>query len=74
MFTRNRLKDIQERIEKLHDLGFYLVFKYVNTSDNPADLITKGITLDKFRSELQFWLTGAECLIGEDINWFPPVI
>ena len=26
-----------------HDLGFDLVFKYVNTSDNPADLITRGI-------------------------------
>ena len=49
------------------------MFKYVNTSDNPVDLITRGITLDKFRSELQFWLTGPEWLIGENINW-PPVI
>ena len=71
LFTRNRLKDIRERIGKLHDLGFDLVFKFVSTSDNPADLITRGITLDKFRSELQFWLTGPEWLIGEDINCLP---
>ena len=51
-FTRNRLKDIRERIGKLHDLGFDLMFKYVNTTDNPVDLITRRITLDKFRSEL----------------------
>ena len=54
LFTRNHFKDIRERIGKLHDLEFDLVFKYVNTSDNPADLITRGITLNKFRTELQF--------------------
>ena len=59
------------RIGKLHDLGFDLVFKYVNTSDNLADLIRRGITLNKFWSELQSWLIGHEWLIGEDINWSP---
>ncbi len=54
------------------NLGFDLVFKYVNTSDNPVDLITRGIPLDKFRSELQVWLTGPERLTGEDINCTHP--
>ena len=69
LFTWNHLKDIREKIGKLHDLGFDLMFKYVNTSDYLADLITRGITLGKFRSELQFWLTGPEWLIGENITW-----
>lgn len=54
LFTRNRLKDIRERIRNLTDLGFEVLSKYVNTLDNPVYLITRGLTLDKFKSELQF--------------------
>lgn len=54
LFTRNRLKDIRERIRNLTDLRFEVLSKYVNTLDNPVYLITRGLTLDKFKSELQF--------------------
>ena len=39
IFTRNRFKGIRERVEKLIALVYDLTFKYVRTTDNPADLI-----------------------------------
>ena len=69
IFTRNRLKDICERIGNLIALGYDLTFKYIRTTDNPADLITRGITLERFRASLKFWLTGPEWLTGKEICW-----
>ena len=29
-------------------------FKYVPTSDNPGDLLTRGLSLSKFKNQLEF--------------------
>ena len=60
IFTRNRLKDIRERVGKLIALEYDLTFNYICTTDNPADLITQGITLYRFKANLEFRLTGEE--------------
>ena len=39
--------DIHKEITKLNK-SIHVKFNYVNTNDNPADLITRGVSLDKF--------------------------
>ena len=41
------LKDIQKEIAKLSKGGIHVKFNYVNTNDNPTDLITRSVSLDK---------------------------
>ena len=69
VFVKNRLKDILEEIDKLRERGIYMKFKYVNTKDNPADLITRGMSLDEFETHFLFWLYGPSWLVCEALQW-----
>lgn len=69
VFVGNRLKDIHAGIAKLRNGGVHVSFKYVNTNDNPADLITRGVSIDKFETQLLFWIHGPSWLEGEAIQW-----
>ena len=44
-------------------------FNYVNTKDNPTDLIARGVSLDKFKAQFLFWLYGPSWLVGEALQW-----
>lgn len=44
-------------------------FKYMNTSENPADVIIRGISLEKFKAQFDFWVSGPSWLSGNQINW-----
>ena len=46
-----------------------IVFKYVPTDQNPADLLTRGLSLNKFKDLLQFWTYGSEWLKTADSDW-----
>ena len=49
IFAGNRVKDIngiKNQIEKNSDIR--IKYKHVHTTDNPADLISRGITVAKF--------------------------
>ena len=48
------LKDIHKEITKLSKGGIYVKFNSVNINDNLADLITKGVSLDKFGARFLF--------------------
>ena len=50
------LGDIHKEIARLSKGGIHVNFYYVNTNDNPADLITRGESLDKFKAQYLFWL------------------
>ena len=41
---------------------------YVNTYDNPADLIKRGVSLNKFRVQFLFSLHDPSWLIGEALQ------
>ena len=41
----------------------------VNTNDNPADLITRGVSLNKFKAQFLFWLHGPSWLVSEALQW-----
>ena len=69
VFVSNRLKDINVlKEEVLSRLGVSVVYKYVPTDNNPADLITRGLTLKKFRDNMQFWIRGPSWL-SMDPSW-----
>ena len=46
-FVKNRLKDIKVMVKEIKDeFNLNILFKYINTKDNPADLLTRGVTRD----------------------------
>ena len=64
LFTRNRLKDIQEmRKQLLKEFTVDIKFRYVPSADKPDDLLTWGITLEKFQQMLDYWTYGPTWLI-----------
>ena len=69
-FAKNRLKDIQLMIREIKDkYKLDILFKYINTKDNPADLLTRGVTLSKFKTDMEKWLHGPQWLSGEWVEW-----
>ena len=70
VFAKNRLKDIlfmTDEIKKKFSCD--ICFKYVPTDQNPADLLTRGVTVSKFKSELPRWCHGPSWLQGASPNW-----
>ena len=53
--------------KKEHDITIQL--KYVPTSDNPADLLTHGLSFETFCKNQEFWLKGPEWVQGSVILW-----
>ena len=39
------------------------------TSENPGDLLTRGLTLDKFRERLDFWIHGPTWMRSPSVVW-----
>ena len=69
-FAKNRLKDISMMTQELKvKYNLDIVFKYVPTDQNPADLLTRGLSLNKFKDLLQFWTYGTEWLKTADSDW-----
>ena len=69
-FVRNRLKDIKEMIEELKkNASLSVKLKYVPTDQNPADLLTRGVTFEKFQQSLRRWTLGPEWLSKNPIEW-----
>ena len=58
IFIKNRLKDALRMNRKLESqYGLKPLFKYVVTTQNPADMI-RGLTLKRFLSNFEFWCAG----------------
>ena len=59
IFIKNRVKDImsmKSELEVKHKLK--ISFSYVQTSENPADLCTRGISTREFKSKFPYWMKG----------------
>ena len=70
VFVNNRLKDIKSYEKQIFDAyNIRINFKYVPTNCNPADLLTRGLTLDKFKQNLNFWLHGPNFINQENVQW-----
>lgn len=71
VFASNRIADIlcyQETLLKEHNIK--CEFRYVPTALNPADLLTRGISIREFESKFSFWTTGPS-FIREGLNNWP---
>ena len=70
VFVNNRLKDIKAFEKQIFELyNVKINYKYVPTNSNPADLLTRGLTLDKFKQNLRFWLHGPSFINQEYVQW-----
>ena len=69
-FAKNRLKDIHQMLKVIQEKdGIQINFKYIPTESNPADLVTRGLTFNKFQQRLDFWLTGPAFLTSNPVIW-----
>lgn len=50
-------------------IGLIHSFWYVLTTENPADLITRGLTLERFKTCIQFWCHGSDWLCSGITLW-----
>ena len=69
-FIRNRILEVdslQNELTKVSKLPIH--YHYVNMKENPADLITRGLTYNKYFSKTQFWLEGPEWLTNKFEEW-----
>ena len=70
LFARNRLKDITQMINDIKDkYSININFKYVPSSENPADMLSRGLTFDKFKQNLDYWIEGPKWLITSPVIW-----
>ena len=42
---------------------------YVPSENNPADMITRGLSIDKFKQQLEVWVSGPEWLRSTPVDW-----
>ena len=69
-FARNRIRDVHRMKKDLFDqYGIPIHFKYVSTDQNPADLLTRGLTLDQFKQNLDFWIHGPKWIQSTNVVW-----
>ena len=65
------MKDCKTLIKEIEIFGVSIAFKYNWTNKkNPADLITRGISLRSLKNKVNFWTNGPNCLsIGDWPNY-----
>lgn len=58
-FTINRLKTASKKRAELEtELNCQVGYKYVNTRDNVADMLTRGLSFTELNNNMDTWLTG----------------
>ena len=70
VFVANRIKDIKKmKADILMEFKVDIQFKYVPTAENPADLLTCGLSLESYKQNLEFWLKGPDWIRSENVKW-----
>ena len=68
-FVRNRVLEVDSlKNEIIKDFQLPVVYHYVNTLENPADMITRGLSYNKYLSKIKFWLEGPVWLTNDFEN------
>ena len=69
-YTCNRIKDVKKNVTHASETyNVKVSFKYVPTGDNPADMLSRGVSLTKFSDQLDFWLHGPDWIRGDTVQW-----
>ena len=64
----SKITYVQNRVKSIRESGVNFQFLHVPTSENPGDLVTRGISLKQFRKST-LWMHGPEWL--SDCNSWP---
>ena len=69
-FARNRIKDCHKMFGDItKQFNIQIQYKYVPTKENPGDLLTRGLSLQNFKENLNFWIQGPSWLQSKDVVW-----
>ena len=69
-FIRNRVLEADcLKTELSEKFALPVMYHYINTNDNPADLVTKGLSYNKYLERNKFWLEGPSWLSNDFNNW-----
>ena len=69
-FAKNRIKDINLMLDELQfKFTTSIHFKYVSSTENPADILTRGLSFDKFQSIFDFWIHGPTWIRSESVTF-----
>ena len=60
--THHKRPYVRQRVSDIKALCPDAVFKHVPGSQNPSDLLTRGLSLKEFQKHLLFWLRGPTCI------------
>jgi hypothetical protein len=63
----NRLAEVHDTFDELKQ--YQPEISYVNTKQNPADLLTRTRTVNDFKADFQFWIQGPDFLTGGEESW-----
>jgi hypothetical protein len=66
-FVANRLVEVHNVFNELQQ--FQPEVRYIRTPDNPADLLTRVLTVDEFKQQFNFWINGPAFLAKGEDSW-----
>ena len=70
VFAQNRVKDIVKFHSDLSEsYKLNVKFKYIATTSNPADLLTRGVSYSDLLCKFDFWTLGPEFLREVRVSW-----
>ena len=56
-----------EELKAKYNIPIY--FKYVPTGENPADLLIRGLSIEKFKSNIEFCVHGPTWIRSDSVVW-----
>ena len=69
-FVRNRVFEVDGlACEFTRKFKLPIMYRYVKTDQNPADLVTRGVSYNKYLSTMSLWMKGPEWLSNDLDNW-----
>ena len=69
-YTANRIKDVKKIVFDIKEkFNVDVQFKYVPTSENPGDLLTRGLTLEQFKNKQELWFYGPSWIRSSVVQW-----
>ena len=69
-FVRNRILEVDGLISRFEEeFKLPITYRYVHTEQNPADLLTKGLSYNKYLQNRKLWLEGPDWLTNEFDKW-----
>ena len=66
IFVNNRLAEIRKFSENFKSQNINLIYKYVPTDQNMADVITRGVNVSNFKTMYEDWVGGPSWLVESD--------